>query len=97
MREIVITPKAQKELNQLFEYFELEWNIKVKNDFVNKLHLVLKIVAKSPELFPISNKNNKFRKCVVTKHNTLFYHYNEKHILVVAVFDTRQNPKKLKI
>ena len=33
MREIVITPKAQKELNQLFEYFELEWNIKVKNDF----------------------------------------------------------------
>jgi plasmid stabilization system protein ParE len=97
MREVVITPRAQKELNQLFEYFELEWSIKVKNDFVNKLHLVLKIVAKSPESFPISNKNNKFRKCVVTKHNTLFYHYNEKHIVVVAVFDTRQNPKKLKI
>jgi plasmid stabilization system protein ParE len=97
MREVVITPRAQKELNQLFEYFELEWSIKVKNDFVNKLHLVLNIVAKSPESFPITNKNNKFRKCVVTKHNTLFYHYNEKHIVVVAVFDTRQNPKKLKI
>jgi plasmid stabilization system protein ParE len=97
MREVVITPRAQKELNQLFEYFELEWSIKVKNDFVNKLYLVLNIVAKSPESFPITNKNNKFRKCVVTKHNTLFYHYNEKHIVVVAVFDTRQNPKKLKI
>jgi hypothetical protein len=33
MREVVITPRAQKELNQLFEYFELEWSIKVKNDF----------------------------------------------------------------
>ena len=97
MREVVITPRAQKELNQLFEYFELEWSIKVKNDFVNKLYLVLNIVAKSPESFPITNKNNKFRKCVVTKHNTLFYHYNEKDIVVVAVFDTRQNPKKLKI
>lgn len=97
MRKIVITPRAQKELNQLFEYFELEWNIKIKNDFVNKLHLVLKIVAKNPELFPISYKNNKIRKCVITKQNTLFYHYNEKHIVVVAVFDTRQNPKKLKI
>jgi hypothetical protein len=38
MRKIVITPIAQKELNQLFEYLKLEWNIKVKNDFVNKLH-----------------------------------------------------------
>ena len=47
--------------------------------------------------FSVSSKNVKFRKCVVTKQNTLFYHYNEKHIVVVAVFDTRQNPKKLKI
>jgi hypothetical protein len=76
---------------------ELKWNLKVKVDFVNKLHLVLKIVAKSPESFPISSKKNKFRKCVITKQNTLFYHFNEKHIVVVAVFDTRQNPKKLKI
>ena len=49
MREIVITPRAQNELNQLFEYLVLKWNLKVKDDFVNKLHLVLKIVAKSPE------------------------------------------------
>ena len=97
MREIVITPRAQNELTQLLEYLVLKWNLKVKDDFVNKLHLVLKIVAKSPESFPVSSKNVKFRKCVVTKQNTLFYHYNEKHIVVVAVFDTRQNPKKLKI
>lgn len=84
-------------MNQLFEYLELKWNLKVKVDFVNKLHLVLKIVAKSPESFPISSKKNKFKKCVITKQNTLFYHFNEKHIVVVAVFDTRQNPKKLKI
>ena len=97
MREIVITPRAQKEFNSLFEYLELKWSLKVKNDFVMKLNLVLKIVDKNPESFPISSKNVKFRKCVVTKQNTLFYHYNEKHIVVVAVFDTRQNPKKLKI
>lgn len=65
MREIVITPRAQNELNQLFEYLVLKWNLKVKDDFVNKLHLVLKIVAKSPESFPVSSKNVKFRKCVV--------------------------------
>lgn len=51
MREVVITPRAQKELNQLFEYLELKWNLKVKNDFVIKLHLVLKIVAKSLIIF----------------------------------------------
>jgi plasmid stabilization system protein ParE len=97
MKEVVITPRAQKELNQLFEYLELKWNFKVKNDFVIKLHLVLKIVAKSPDSFPISSKKNKFRKCVITKQNTLFYHYNEKHVVVVSVFDTRQNPNRLKI
>ena len=43
MREIVITPRAQKEFNSLSEYLELKWSLKVKNDFVMKLNLVLKL------------------------------------------------------
>ena len=43
MREIVITPRTQKEFNSLFEYLELKWSLKVKNDFVMKLNLVLKL------------------------------------------------------
>lgn len=96
MRKIVLTPRAEKEILKVFEYLELNWSEKVKKKFANKLYETIKIVAKNPELFPVSNKNKKLRKCVITKQNSLFYHYNEKHIVVASIFDTRQNPKKIK-
>lgn len=36
------------------------------------------------------------REVVISKQTSLFYHFNQKHIVIVAVFDSRQNPNKLK-
>lgn len=96
MREIVLTPSAKKNINAIFEFLELKWSLKVKDEFANKLYKTIKIVAKNPESFPASEIQAKYRKCVITKHNTLYYHFNNKHIVVISVFDTRQNPKKIK-
>ena len=96
MREVIITPHAEREILNIFEYLESKWNEKVKKDYSNKLFKVVQIVAKNPDLFPTSERNRKLRKCVITKQSSLFYHYNEKHIVVVSVFDTRQNPTKIK-
>ena len=51
-------------------------------------------------LFPISyppfEKFPDIRKCVLTKHISLYYKINNKDIEVLTLFDTRQNPDKLK-
>ena len=55
----------------------------------------LDLIQKSPELFPKSRSSN-YHKSVVVKQVTIFYRFDHKKIYIVSVFDTRQNPKKIK-
>lgn len=95
-REVVITPRAKIEIEEIFEYIELKWNNEVKKKFSNKINAAIKLIVENPELFPISNINRKIRKVVISKQTSLFYHFNYKHIVIVSVFDTRQDPNKIK-
>lgn len=94
-REIVITTRAQIEIENIFELLKLRWNEKTKNKFSNKINQIVNLIARNPELFPVSSTNKKIRKAVISKQSTLFYHFNNKHIIVLSLFDTRQNPIKI--
>jgi plasmid stabilization system protein ParE len=94
-REVVITPRAKIEIQNVFDYLESKWNEKTKKKFSNKIKSILNLIGENPELFPVSNINRKIRKAVISKQSTLFYHFNNKHIIVLSVFDTRQNPTKI--
>ena len=65
--------------------------------FITEIETLLSNISKQPNLFPLVNKKLKVRKCVITKHNTLYYRIKENNIEIIRIFDTRQNPKKLKI
>ena len=95
MREVIITPRAKKEILNIFEYLEFMWSERIRRNFANKLYKIVETVTHNPELFPTSAVNIKFRKCVITKQVSLFYHFNKNKIVIVSVFDTRQNPNKI--
>lgn len=96
IRKVVISKTAEKKLNKLFDYLIENWSLKVKSEFVNKLDRIIDIIQKQPESFPESSKEKGLRKCVITRQTTIYYRFDEKQIKLVTVFDTRQNPKKLK-
>ena len=73
----------------------MEWSVKVKTDFIEKLDSQIKINKIQPEIFPESKKGKGLRNYVITKQTTLYYYYNSKRINIVTLFDTRQNPNKL--
>lgn len=95
MLEVIITPRAKKEVLNIFEYLEFKWSERIRRNFANKLYKIVATVAHNPELFPTSTVNKKLRKCVITKQVSLFYHFDKNKIVVVSVFDTRQNPNKI--
>ena len=64
-REVVITPRAKIEIQNVFDYLESKWNEKI------------------------------IRKAVISKQSSLYYHFDSKHIIVLSVFDNRQNPTKI--
>lgn len=96
IRKVRISKTAESKLEKLFEYLIENWSQKVKSNFVKKLDKTIKIIKIHPDSFPESHKHKGLRKCVVTKQTTLFYRFNSKEIIIVTVFDSRQNPKKLK-
>lgn len=98
MRKLVITTLARKNLKAIFEFIEIEFGQKSRVTFAGKINNCLSLIVKNPELFPKSDLNSRVYKCVITKQSTMtmYYTYTIKEIKVLSVFDTRQNPTKIK-
>jgi plasmid stabilization system protein ParE len=95
-RKVIISKTAEKKLEKLFEYLIENWSLKVKKDFVKKLDGKIDLLKTHPSGFPESIKVKGLRKCVITKQTTLYYKFDSKRINIITIFDTRQNPEKLK-
>lgn len=50
----------------------------------------------NPEIFPKSSVSKKHQKCVVTKQSSLLYSFGSNEIKIHTIFDTRQDPNKIK-
>ena len=96
IRKIKLSRRASNKLDKLLQYLETEWSIKVKTEFIKKLDKSLSMIQDNPEYFPKSEEVKGLHRCIITKQTTIFYKYDSKYIYVVALFDNRQDPEKLK-
>ncbi len=95
-RQIVWSLKAQKDRKEILMY----WNQRNKSlEYSRKLNRLFKkavnLISEYPEIGKLTNDKNARIKIV---HNYLMiYEYNENQVLILNIWDGRQNPKKLKI
>ena len=54
------------------------------------------LISQNPELFPESKVLENARRSVLSKQITIYYRVESLKIEILHVFDTRQNPRKLK-
>jgi plasmid stabilization system protein ParE len=87
---------ADNDFAKLLEYLEIRWNKNVSLKFITKLDFCVDLIHKNPNQFPIFNAQLHIRKCVVTKQNTLYYRETKSRIEILRLYDTRQNPEKLR-
>ncbi len=69
---------------------------KSKKNFIKKLDQSLTLIKANPEYFQKSELVKGLHRCVITKHITLYYRYDDSNIYVVTFFDNRQNLGRLK-
>ena len=96
MRKIILSNIASRRLEKLLNYLELEWSLKVKNDFIKKLDKSLKQIQKFPESGQQTIFVKGLHRLVVTKQTSLIYRFDSKTITIVTLFDNRMNPNNLK-
>lgn len=95
--QIYISETAEKNLENIFLYLQKEWSEKVKNDFKSKFLHYLDLIKKDPFIFPSSSIKKEIRKCIITKHNAMYYRVSGNIIEIITIQDTRQNPDNLKL
>lgn len=95
-RKILFSKNAEQSLGELLNYLQFGWSEKVKNKFILKLDKVIFLIQNDPNIFPRSVFNKKYHKCVLSKQTTIYYKFNDKEVMFLAFFDSRQDPKKIK-
>ena len=95
IKPIVLTQTALNNYNAIVKYLIEEWDVSVANDFIERFVEVRNMLATNAEIFAYENKVKQIQKCVLTKHNIIYFKATKTQIKILAIFDTRQDPKKL--
>jgi plasmid stabilization system protein ParE len=94
LKELIFTERSLKDIKNISEFITAKWSIRVNLMFLNKLKSNFDLLLINPEIFP-PIEQKKLSKCVVSKQTTIFYKIEKNQIIIVSVFDTRQNPLKI--
>jgi plasmid stabilization system protein ParE len=91
---VIWSERADLEYNKLIDYLLTNWGLTITEEIIEKVTIAINRIAASPNQFPVSVKSKQIHKCVVTKQTSLFFKVIKKKIIIISVFDNRQNPKK---
>ncbi|MBI1288851.1 MAG: hypothetical protein GC178_14885 [Flavobacteriales bacterium] len=93
-KKVVWTKRASRKFDVIIEYLEEDWNENVVRAFVLRTETVLELLSRNPELGTVENSERGIYGFRLTKHNRLFYRFDNQRLIVLNLFDNRQNPKR---
>ncbi len=95
--KLLWSDRALVDLQNIIQFLTEKWTAKEIQNFARKLDKRIELIVANPAIFPKTIRRRNVRKSVLTKHTVIYYHVIGNTITVVALFDPRQNPKKLKL
>jgi len=94
-KEIFLTEVAESNYEAITDYIFEKFGPIITNNFIERFWEVCLLISETPEIYPLANKAKQIRKCVVSKHNTIYFKEYNDVIRILVVFDNRQDPEKL--
>ena len=96
LKEVIWSPSAENDFESILDYLKLHWNERIINRFINKVDDNISLILEDYKIFPVINEELQIRKSVISKQNTLYYREKSGKLEIVRIFDSRQDPHKLK-
>jgi len=90
------TGEAIKNLESILDYLSLKWHEKEVVNFKKSLSRLIELIELYPMIFPLSKYNLRLRKAVLNKQTIILYEVRDHFIYIVYLFNTIQNPEKIK-
>jgi len=97
--KLVWLETAEKNLNEIFQYYKINASLNTARNLISMIIDSAEILIEHPLAGPLEEllkkRKRKYRYFVAGNYK-LIYSQDKKYIYVHLVFDTRQNPKKLR-
>jgi plasmid stabilization system protein ParE len=93
--QIFWTRAAKKSYEEVVGFLAQNWSQKEINQFILRTEEVLILMSKNPTIYPLVGPD--LHRCVLSKHNSLFFKINDNKITILACWDNRKDPGNLKI
>jgi toxin YoeB len=95
-RIIVWSEDAKSELKNILEFYSYKNKSKTHSkNLYKKIQSELNLLIKQPAIGKKTDLIN-IRGLIIDNH-IIYYEVNENHIIILSVWDTRQNPNRLKL
>ncbi|MGP8213954.1 MAG: type II toxin-antitoxin system RelE/ParE family toxin [Bacteroidia bacterium] len=94
--KVVWSNEAKESLKKIITYLEENWTRRELSSFARILEKQLSIISNKPKCYKKSERLLGTRECLLTKHNSLFYTFDNENVFVVTLWDNRQEPGKLR-
>lgn len=95
--EVYLSKKANERYLEICDFIEAKWGITIVNKFSNKLLSFSNTLSEFPLIGTVENPENSIRGFQLTKQTKVFYKIYKNKIMIVNLFDVRQNPKNTKL
>lgn len=90
--KIIVRKRFSKQLVLLLEYLENEWGKTVADNFLKTLEQRIETLSTLPDI-GLKSEVADARSLLVSKHNRIYYRVRGNKVEIVALIDTRTNPK----
>lgn len=89
--------RSKNQLRKTANYIGKKFGVTAKRDFLQEMHHTNVLLGNNPNMGPLevllADLPSVYRSIVVRHHNKTVYHVVDDHIEVVALWDTRREPK----
>ena len=99
--KIIWSDFAENELDKIFEYYVENASLKVAKNIIEKIISEPNKIISHPEITQVEelllDRENNYRYLICDNYKIIYsIDSNQKLIMITDVFDTRQNPTKIK-
>jgi plasmid stabilization system protein ParE len=95
-KEVIWLKRASDKLKNIFDYLLSNWNSETTENFIEKVNQKVSLLQYFPNIGLRSQKKPDLRRIILSQQNILIYRQKGNKIIIVNIFDTRQNPDKMK-
>ena len=98
--KVIISQFAEDSLKDIYSYYKENTSksvaSKIKKSIVSEIKKLPRFIRKNSKEEFLDKKKGEFRKCVAGNYKIIYSIIDEQTILITDIFDSRQNPNKIR-